>query len=273
MESTYLKNILFGFTLIFICSCGDDDSPSLSSEKIIVNFSISNTEATIIESTRIISLIISETDLTSLSPTIIISANATVSPSSGITQNFSSPITYTVTAEDGSSIDYIVTITSSVSSFAYGGKNYAVIKENKTWQDAVSFAVDRGGYLVEINGFGEQNAIYSELEQIPSIFIGNTRNRFGFGSVWIGGHDLSAEGVWIWDGNNDGNGDQFWNGGLNGNAVGGLYNNWGNVEPDNFEDQNVLSMSLEDVEGFVDAGEWNDLDKNENSLFFVIEYD
>lgn len=271
MESTYLKNILFGFTLIFICSCGKDP-PGPSSEKIIVNFSISNTEATIIESTRIISLIISETDLTSLSPTIIISANATVSPASGITQNFSSPITYTVTAEDGSSIDYIVTITSSVFSFAYGGKNYDVIKETKTWQAAVSFAVDRGGYLVEINSLEEQNAIYSELKQNASISIVNTLNRFSLGAVWIGGHDLSAEGVWIWDGNNDGNGDQFWNGGLNGSAVGGLYNNWGGNEPDNFENQDVLSMSLEHSNKFA-ASEWNDLDKNKNSLFFVIEYD
>jgi len=269
MESTYLKNILFGFTLIFICSCGGED---LSNEKSIFKFSISNTEATINESTSNISLIISETDLTSLSPTIIISAKATVSPASGTTQNFSSPITYTVTAEDGSSFDYIVTVTSSVFSFDYGGKNYEVIKENKTWQDAVSFAVDRGGYLVEINSLEEQDAIYSELDQNASIIIANTRNRFLFGAVWIGGHELSTEGVWIWDGNNDGNGDQFWEVG-----IGGPYANWGVQEPDNgFAGQDVLSMSLEDNLGpplrFFES-QWNDLDGDINSLFFVIEYD
>lgn len=51
-----------------------------------------------------------ETDLTSLEPAITISDKATVNPESGAAQNFSSPVTYTVTAEDGSTQAYIVTV-------------------------------------------------------------------------------------------------------------------------------------------------------------------
>ncbi len=41
------------------------------------------------------------TNLSSLAPTILISDKATVSPASGVAQDFTSPVSYTVTAEDG----------------------------------------------------------------------------------------------------------------------------------------------------------------------------
>jgi hypothetical protein len=51
------------------------------------------------------------TNLTSIAPTVTISDNATVDPESGASQDFTSPVTYTVTAEDGTTIHaYTVTI-------------------------------------------------------------------------------------------------------------------------------------------------------------------
>lgn len=50
------------------------------------------------------------TDLTTLAPTISVSNSATISPTSGSSQNFSSPRTYTVTAEDGTTQDWTVTV-------------------------------------------------------------------------------------------------------------------------------------------------------------------
>jgi len=50
------------------------------------------------------------TDVTNLVPTISVSPNATSSPASGIAQDFTSPVTYTVTAEDDSTQDYVVTV-------------------------------------------------------------------------------------------------------------------------------------------------------------------
>ncbi|MBW6480577.1 MAG: T9SS type A sorting domain-containing protein [Bacteroidales bacterium] len=51
------------------------------------------------------------TDLTNLVPTITVSAGATINPLSGVAQDFSSDVTYTVTAEDGlTTQDWIVTV-------------------------------------------------------------------------------------------------------------------------------------------------------------------
>jgi len=242
----------------------------LSSAKGILNFSFSNIKTEITKSTDNFLLTISETDFTSLSPKITISKNATISPASGSVQDFSSPITYTVTAEDGSTKDYTVTVQSSIYTFSYSGKKYEVVKENETWFDAVLFAKSRGGHLVEINSKEEQDAVFLELNQNAGIEIKNTLNQFSKGAVWLGGHDLTSEGNWIWDGDNNRSGDQFWTGGLDGKVVGGNYENWG-LEPDNSGNQDVLSISLQNTPRNKPS-EWNDLDGNTNKLYFVIEY-
>jgi hypothetical protein len=50
------------------------------------------------------------TSRTALVPTITVSANATVSPLSGVATDFTSPVTYTVTAHDGTTQAYTVTV-------------------------------------------------------------------------------------------------------------------------------------------------------------------
>lgn len=70
-----------------------------------VNGVISNAEHTV-------SLVVPfGTDLTALAPTIAVSDYATVSPASGAVQNFTSPVDYTVTAQDGSTQVWVVTVT------------------------------------------------------------------------------------------------------------------------------------------------------------------
>ena len=50
------------------------------------------------------------TDVTSLAPSIKVSAEATVAPATGTVRDFSKPQTYTVTARDGSTKSYVVTV-------------------------------------------------------------------------------------------------------------------------------------------------------------------
>lgn len=160
---------------------------------------------------------------------------------------------------------------SNIYSFSYNGANYEVVKENKTWVDAAACAVDRGGFLAEIDDQAEQDAIYAELGS-ASITNSNTVAPDGGGAsyVWIGGNDLGTEGEWIWDGDNDGSGNQFWQGTASGTVVGGLYNNWGN-EPDNFgSGQDGLGLALTSWP-FGSAGQWNDV-ADLNTLYYVIEY-
>lgn len=52
------------------------------------------------------------TDLTTLTPTIEVSAGATIAPASGAVTDFTNPVTYTVTAQDGTTTqDWTVTVT------------------------------------------------------------------------------------------------------------------------------------------------------------------
>ena len=160
--------------------------------------------------------------------------------------------------------------TANIYSFVYNGKTYEVVKENKTWVNAAACAVERGGYLTEINDAAEQNAIYTELNTNAGITTNNTIAPDGGGGsyVWLGGNDMGTEGSWVWDGNNDNNGTQFWQGTSSGNPVGGLYSNWGN-EPDDFNGQDALGLSLDGWPLGV-ASQWNDVDHT-NMLYFVIE--
>jgi len=50
------------------------------------------------------------TDISTLTPVINVSPKATVTPASGVMQNFTEPVIYTVMAEDGSTTQYTATI-------------------------------------------------------------------------------------------------------------------------------------------------------------------
>ncbi|MBQ4358196.1 MAG: DUF5018 domain-containing protein, partial [Paludibacteraceae bacterium] len=81
----------------------------LSSEAKITSFSIGTTNGTIDNESGTIAFTLPYgTDVTALTPTITLSDGATCAPSGA--QDFSSPVTYTVTAEDGTHYDYTVTV-------------------------------------------------------------------------------------------------------------------------------------------------------------------
>lgn len=86
---------------------------SISKGKAITGFAIEGqTGATIIdEAAHTIALNMPfNTDITALTPTITIRGSS-VNPASGAERNFTGPVTYTVTADDGSTQDYTVRVT------------------------------------------------------------------------------------------------------------------------------------------------------------------
>ena len=173
--------------------------------------------------------------------------------------------------------------------FTFGGKNYEIVMEKKNWADAASCAVERGGYLAEINSLEEQNAVYDAVingaKVSPTYVV--IANGGGIAYVWIGANDIAAEGTWVWNGDNEGSGTPFWTGqgaaGTGGgNAVGGAYVNWGGKssgsikEPDNFNgDQDCGAIALAGWPSGTTmlgvAGEWNDIICS-SEIYFVIEY-
>jgi hypothetical protein len=176
--------------------------------------------------------------------------------------------------------------TANIYSFTYNGHSYEIVKEMKTWATAAACAVERGGYLVEINDQAEQTMVYSK---IAAAGISTTYTSVGDGGgtayIWIGATDKVTEGSWKWDGANSGGGGNFWNGqGAAGNgggtAVGGAFINWGGKstgtpnEPDDYGGQDAAGIALAGWPSGTTmlgiAGEWNDLAIT-NTLYYIIE--
>jgi hypothetical protein len=82
-----------------------------NTEKEIVFFSVGANAGVIDNGNHTVDLLMPfGTDLSKLTPAVTISASATVSPLSGTTVDFTNPVTYTVTAQDSSTQDYTVTV-------------------------------------------------------------------------------------------------------------------------------------------------------------------
>ena len=85
-----------------------------SSEKRILSFRFASLhlDATIDESTKEIKATVPMgTNVSALVPTIIVSSGANIDPASGLATDFTQPVTYTVTAEDGSQAIYTAIVT------------------------------------------------------------------------------------------------------------------------------------------------------------------
>ncbi len=98
---------------------GDDDAYTLdnvsfakaSSAADILTFDFGAYGPATITGTDITMAVPYGTDVTALSPTYTVSPFATCVPTSGSTQDFTSPVHYIVTAQDGTTQDYTVTVT------------------------------------------------------------------------------------------------------------------------------------------------------------------
>lgn len=117
--------------LIFTACDDDETDPVRSSEKAITSFTLGLTPpvAGTITGNNIAVTVPSGTDVTALAPVIVVSEGASISPNSGVAQDFTSPVTYTVTAEDGTTSAYTATVTvtpaqssaADITSFVLGG--------------------------------------------------------------------------------------------------------------------------------------------------------
>ena len=78
-------------------------------EKAILKFEVNDVIGTVDESSKIVVLDFpAGTDVSHLTPTITISTYATIEPESGVEQDFTNPVYYTVTAMNGTTAQYMV---------------------------------------------------------------------------------------------------------------------------------------------------------------------
>jgi len=177
----------------------------------------------------------------------------------------------------------------NIFTFTHNNATYEVVREMKSWDAAAACAVERGGFLVEINDPGEQMAVYNAIINGAGVSPNYTtvNNGGGIAYVWIGANDKSTEGVWLWDGDDSSNGTNFWtgqgsNGSGNGAAIGGAFTNWGGastgtvMEPDDYgTGQDCAAMALTGWPAGTTmlgvASEWNDI-VGSSAIYYVIEY-
>lgn len=148
-----------------------------SSEKKILEFKFASpaVEAVITESAKtIVAVVPFGTDVTALVPIITVSDKATVTPTSGSPVNFTNPVTFTVTAEDGSQVNYVATITVDQNGGGGGGTGdpteiSGYIDANTTWPD-LGLPVD---YIVDGTCWVESNALLTIEPGVTIMFTGS----------------------------------------------------------------------------------------------------
>lgn len=105
----YTVTAFNGTTAQYVVSVEFDDGQN---EKQILSFTVDvpTLDITIDEFNKMVTLLFPEgADVTHVVPTIEISEGATISPASGVAQDFTEPVEYTVTALNGSTVTYTVT--------------------------------------------------------------------------------------------------------------------------------------------------------------------
>ena len=143
--------------LMLLASCNKE-----SSEKKILSFKFAApaVEATISESAHtIVAVVPFGTNVTGLVPIITVSEKATVVPASGTVVDFTNPVDFTVTAEDGSTVVYKATVTVDPNGGGGGGGGGGTgdpttwsgsIDANTTWPDLglpVDYVIDGWIYI------------------------------------------------------------------------------------------------------------------------------
>lgn len=150
--------LLFVFTILFtigsFSACDENDEKS--GDNSIIAFSFDGlaypVQGVISEGTQTIELTVPYgQSLTSLVPTIIIADKAIISPASGVAQDFTTEVQYSVTAENGQIKVYTVIVTSALSdekeilSFAFNGFNSEIegeINENNEIRLTVPYSAN-----------------------------------------------------------------------------------------------------------------------------------
>lgn len=99
-------------TMLFLNACDVEKEPYIQGaedERFILEFKVDSVYGTVDEDNKMVRLDFpAGMDVTHLTPTIIISNYATIEPKSGVTQDFTNPVYYTVTAMSGATAQYMV---------------------------------------------------------------------------------------------------------------------------------------------------------------------
>ncbi|PLX02460.1 MAG: hypothetical protein C0594_11925, partial [Marinilabiliales bacterium] len=156
-------------------------TPALSSAAEILNFTLPEQtgQANINSGNASVDIeVLNGTDISNLTPDITVSAYASISPLSGTIQDFTTPVTYTVTAQDGSQKVWTITVTeapaASITSI-YDIQYTANVSGDSPYADqsvltaGTVTAVGSGSYWIQ-DGPGPWNGLYVfDSDHTPTI--------------------------------------------------------------------------------------------------------
>ena len=112
MNTIKRLGLAFLAVLFLFAACDVEQEPFLQNaenEKTILSFEVDTVVGVIDEAAKTVTLSFPQgVDVSHLTPTIKVSAYATIYPESGVTQDFTTPVAYTVTAFNGSTVEYKV---------------------------------------------------------------------------------------------------------------------------------------------------------------------
>ncbi len=150
------------------------------------------------------------------------------------------------------------------------GQEYKIIQEEVTWSQAVANSITYGGNLaqfetdLEAKNFWDvfsSSEFYKNLDQLVET---SAFEEGGAKYLWLGANDGTTEGIWKWIQDLG-----------NGVELSTDNSRWGDT--DFYENKDSLALALEDwdinvneeVKGI--AGQWNDLNSNNNLLYYLVE--
>lgn len=108
---------------------------------------------------------------------------------------------------------------------SYGGHDYLLCEELRSWEDAKGGCVAVGMRLARVDDANENDWLYA-----------NIRNGSA-ADVWLGATDQAVEGEWRWS-----DGEGFWLGDNAGSAQNGLFSGWYFREPNNVSEEDCAAL-------------------------------
>ncbi len=122
------------------------------------------------------------TNVTALTPTIEVSQYATIDPASGVAQDFTNPVTYTVTAQDNSTKAWTVTVTvaknteTNILTYSINAVDGTIDNVNHTVAITLPYGTDVTNLVATFTLSGGASAKVGGVDQVSGVTVNNFTN-------------------------------------------------------------------------------------------------
>jgi hypothetical protein len=111
---------------------------------------------------------------------------------------------------------------------SYGGHEYLICQELRSWDDANGGCIAIGMRLARVDDANENDWLYDTIRTGAAT------------EVWLGATDRAVEGEWLWT-----DGEGFWLGDDGGTAQNGLFSGWYFREPNNVNEEDCGALEAQ----------------------------